>query len=456
MKRILLLLALCACVIFFNGCDFKTAAQALKKTMETVNKDSETTTPPTTGGDVNISPVSLTDAIRGENKTITGDKKQWIDLYKQKLYPNSYNEIAEITSTPVAEFTYMSDEFTVAVTEFNVAFSNEIMDTLIVIDVNSESLVDIINKKSMPEVYDHYYIFDILKADSRFSDKLADSIGNKIPDNAAEFDLTTLTQLGNGYHISSVKAVTNTLLEIVYDDGTNTAAFELDYRASVMKSLENGSSDNNETPPAITSINSEDGKHNAYIDDTTGNLYVRDTATGDVWLIYEAAASPKEAPAINYVYKTKLIYSVFSIDSVKGFGIYDFKSNSNTIYLDDVDIHGIQNGILFLNGSSRIPANPSFTMNLNTDDYKLTDISGMFSHNIYLAENGTYYASVNSYTGETRVTVYNTSDNKIRGEYVFDFVSSRIFDIILTGNNLILICPGTSLGHDYIYTIALS
>ena len=455
MKRTVLLLALCACVILVSGCDFKNAAEALKKTMETVNTESETSPPVTS--DINISPVSLTDAIRGENKTITGNKNQWIELYKQKLYPNSYSEIADITSVPVAEFTYMSDEFTVAVTEFNVIFSNELTDTLIVIDVDSESLVDIINKKSMPEVYDHYFIYDLLKADSRFSDKLVDSIENKFPDNASEFDLTKLTQLRNSYHISSVKPVTNTLLEIIYDDGTNTAAFELDYRSSVIKTIDSGApSDNEDDQLAITTINSEDGKHNAYIDDETKSLYVRDSDTGDVWLVYEAAVSPKEEPIINYVYKNKLIYSVLSIDSVKGFGVYDFKSNSNTIYLDDVDIHGIQSGVLFLNGSDRTPANPSFTINLNTDDYKITDISSMFSHNIYLAEAGTYYAAVNSYTGETRVTVYNTSDNKIRGEYVFALVSSHIFDIILNGNNLILICTSNSLGHDYIYNIALS
>jgi|GEM_PF-6518288 hypothetical protein len=455
MKRIILLLiCLCMFCVVMSGCDFKNAAAALKKTMETISDEKETTAPPTEVVDISV--VKLTETIRIDNKTNTGNKTQWIEMYKEKLYPNSYKQIIEITSAPIAEFDYMSDESKVEVTEFYVTFPNEVVDTLIAIDFDSAYLIDIINKKSMPEVYDNYYIFDIVKADPRFQDKLVSDIMNKVPEGTAEFDLTALTQLNNNYYLSDVKPTVNKSLEITYVDteGANPTAFELDYRSSVLKPIESSVPEN--TDSDITSLNSPDNKHTAYIDDETGNLYVRDIDTGDVWLIYEYVISPKENPIINYVYKDKLIYSIASIDSFKGFGIYDFKSNSNTIYLDDVDIHGIQNGILFLNGSGRTPANPSFTVNLNSDEYKITDISSIFTHNVYLSENGTFYAAVNSYTGETRVTIYNTSDNKVRGEYVFDLVSAHIFNVMFNDNDLILICSKNALGHDYLYSIKLS
>ena len=455
MKKTIIIALLCVGILLMSGCNMKYAADALKKTMDTMNNSEETTTPPQEIG----STVSgnITQTIRSDNKTVTGDATAWIDIYGEKLYPNSYKEIQTMNTTPIAEFTYMSDEFNVGVTEIEVVFSDSVSDKVMVVDTDSDYLVDIINKTNLPKMFDNYYVYEMLKADTRFADKLVANIGNKYPTNAVEVDFTVLVeQPGSDYNLLSTKMINNLTLEIIYkDNAENIAKYEFDYLTGVIKTTDNAPPDylNN---AEITTINSPDGKHTAFIDEETKNLYVTDSATGDKWLIFEAVISPKEMASINYVYNNKLVYSILGIDSATGFGIYDFKNNSNTIYLDNVDVAGIQNGILFLNGYNRTPANPSFTIDLNTDDYKITDITDIFKQDIYFSESGTNYATVNAYTGETRITVYNTSDNRIKSEHVITLNSARVFDIKMTADNLILICRKGLMEHDYIYVFKLS
>jgi len=454
MKKTIILAVLCICVLIMSGCNMKFATDALKKTMETMNNSDVTSAPPQEIGDT-VS-VGITQTIRDENKSVTGDKAQWIELYKEHLYPNSYKEIREIKAVPVTEFKYMSNEFNVAVTEFNVIFSDSVSDTLIAIDTDSNYLVDILNKNALPEKFDNYYVYEMLRVDTRFTDKLVADINNKFPTNAVEVDLTTLlTELGSGYDLLSTEMISNITMEIIYSDSENIAKYEFDYLTGVFKTTDH-QPPNNINSDEITTIDSPDGKHTAYIDEATKNLYVKDADSGDKWLIFEAVISPKEMASINYVYNNKLIYSIIGIDSATGFGIYDFKTNSNTIYLDNVDIAGIQNGILFLNGYNRTPANPSFTIDLNTDDYRITDISNIFKQDIYFSESGTNYATVNAYTGEIRITVYNTNDNRIKSEHVVTLNSSSVFDIKMTADNLILVCRKNIMEHDYIYVIKLS
>lgn len=448
MKKLIMLLSLCVCILFTGGCNFKIAKDALLKTVETLN-DKESEVPPSNGDD--FTAVSLTETIRSDNKTISGDDKtQWIEMYKEQLYPNTHKNITEIIAYKTISLPYLSNELDVQVTNFVVYFDDKHDEKLEIIDIDSTYLVDIINTNNMTVLFDHYFIYNLLKTDTRFADKLVDSIDNKYPENVIEIDLAKLVpQYYDNYMLLSMELMNDdtSKIELVNHAGEEHIILEYDYINRTIIT-ENKTPPTIENSPEIKIIDSPDGKHTAYIDEDSRNIYVRDIDSGDVWLIYEVIQPENEITVIYTIYKNKLIYSHHGESSI--FGIYDLKTNVNVIYDDSVNIRGIQDGVLFL-GTSKFdePPHITFTLDLNSTDYTLTDLSDIVYDNIYIPENGDVYITVN----QNNIQVYNIVDNTLIFEYNFSLISTNITDIKYDNGKLILICRRDAMGHDYVYII---
>lgn len=463
MKKLILLLIICVIASIIVSCDFNAAREALAKTFETIGGDKETTEPLKTG-DENPFVGSITDLIREDNKTITGiftEKTQWIEMYKTQLFGNK--EIIETKFSGGAELSQLSDYFGISVTNFDITFSDGSTDKLSVIDTDQDdtrTLVDIIYYDSLPELYDTDYIYELLRSDSRFAAKMNKDYMNKYPENTIEIDIAKIVpQYHRDYSLSSASMMSDNVVEIVLRSSSyNEIIIEYDYVEHMILS-ENEQTYEPTSYERITTLSTSDGKHTAYIDETTLNLYVRDNDTGDVWLIYEEKDHTSneefnEVAIIKYIYNNKLVYSIGGYEMMVGFGIYDFKSNENTVYLDTVAIVGLQNGVLFLDGSYGYNENIAFTIDLHSDDYKVTDISDHIY--TYIPENTSYAIRLEGSGDGIKVKLYNTLSNIIMSEHLFTFKHSSIQNIDYYNNKLIITCPQHAMGHDYIYITDVS
>jgi len=371
MRRTAILLLVCmSFMIFAGGCDLVKAGEALRLTLDTMGSD-ESKKPDETDPyipSVNVESTDLQKIIREENKPFTiglpTDSVQWVNMYEKQLFPGIYDDIKEIKWDSGGVFGNMSASYSVNVDNIIVSFNDVGSVVLSTVSVYENDkfgtfyLVDIIDQSTLTGLFDDIFIFNVVKSDPRFSDKFYDShVKDKMDDGVVKIDVTELLPEYFGeYRFEK--------FDINYLNASNV---ELCFRSEkdakkVLYDLNNKNVISTEdwliseyVDERTARITSPDGQHEIYLDEK-GDLYVHDIQTDDIWVVAErtlneAVSINGVVPHIYKIYKNKLIYTFGLYEGSGGFGIYDFKNNTNVVYTDPVYPAGIQNGKLILIGS---------------------------------------------------------------------------------------------------------